>query len=275
MRRGGPVVLLVAVMAALATGCATPKPPPLARADYEQLGRSRVGVIVLVPEKRLEFRELLFYSTQENYYTFDGIWDPAPVFGENAVRLLHSAHNIVAVPLWTHLEPRTYGELIRRAEAAFNAARRPARADPPTGFTSFRYEALRTPPMSYLQAGPPEGLRALRDTNQIDYLCEFSIGGISVLRGGGSAVLQVVWYARLIRLTDGLVVWSSASIPLPGQRPTVYTHRIEQSRIEGLEHYSQLEANNLALLKQHYERVVRNLFDPANPNNLLRGFQPE
>lgn len=262
--RSWQALIACALIVNLPSGCALPKPQSLSLAGYEEFRRSSIGVVLLVPEKRVEFSERLyrvfFISQRANYYTFDGIWDPAPVLGEHAIKLLNSAHAIAAVPLWQRLEPGLYRELTGRLESRFTAARQAGTANAKYGTTAFGDEWNTKPPNAYLQASLPELKQSLQGAG-IDQLLELSLGGISINSLGlGVNALLVFTYARLIRLSDGVVIWDAKGVG--------------ESRIANLEKYSQLEANNLALLKHHYEKAVMNLLDPMNTHNLFASLRP-
>jgi len=259
--RGLHSLLACALVVTLTGGCAPTK--SLTKAGYEEFRRSNVGIVVLVPERRIEFQEVLykvlFSDVQTSFYSVDNIWDPAPVLGGHAVKFLSSAHAIAVVPLWQRLEPGPYRELVGRLETTFNAARRRHTANPRTYQTAFQIEWQHSPPMAYLGASRPELKHSLLGAG-IDHLLELSIGGITLTRNPIQFSILVFTYARLIRLSDGAVIWDGKGLGV--------------SQIADVEQYSQLEANNLALLKQHYEKAVMNLFDPTNGNNVLAGLQP-
>jgi hypothetical protein len=244
----------------------------------QQLLQNPVGIIVLVPEKRLEFTErfyrVLFMSMKENYYTFESIWDPSVVLEEQWIKTLHQKFNVQSIPLRKKLDPVTYRELLKTCENTCNAARKPGAASTSTmGWTAFDNEFSRTSPGTYLKSIPPDTLLSMKQALGSDYIFELTIGGISVYSWvQGTFFLRVFVYGRLIRLPDGAVLWLDKTVGA--------------TKIDNLKDYKELEANNLALLKDHYEKAVGNVFDPNrkvrvgmsvsyNSSSFLKGLSPE
>ena len=99
-------------------GCADPgiKPAiPINQGQGQQLLQNSVSLMVLVPEKRIEFAEKLnrglWMEMKENYYSFDSIWDPAPFLEDNATRILQTNFNLKILPLRKNIEPSIYRDL--------------------------------------------------------------------------------------------------------------------------------------------------------------------
>lgn len=243
------------ILALFSFGCgATPKAIiPVDKVHSEQLLQNPPAVIVLVPEKRLEFTErlyrVLWISMKENYYTFEGIWDPSIVLEEQWIKTLQQNFNVQTIPLRKKLDPVTYRELLTTCETTCNAARKPGTANAQVGWTAFDKEFAERPPDSYLKAMAPDSLRSLKQVLGSDYIFELIISGISVYSMiHPNFYLRVFVYGRLIRLSDGAVVWLDKVIGA--------------AKIENLKDFKELEMNNLALLKEHYEKAIMNVFDP-------------
>jgi len=261
-------------------GCGvTPKSIiPMDKVHSQQLLQNPAGIIVLVPEKRLEFTErfyrVLLMSMKENYYTFEGIWDPSVVLEEQWIKTLHQKFNVQSFPLRKKLDPVTYRELLTTCEKSCNAARKHGTASISTmGWTAFDNEFSRTPPENYLKSIPPDTLLSMKQVLGSDYIFELTLGGISIYSWvQGTYFLRVFIYGRLIRLSDGAVLWLDKIIGA--------------TKIDNLKDYKELEANNLALLKEHYEKAVVNVFDPNrkvrtgmsiayDPSSFFKGLFPE
>ncbi len=238
-----------------ATGCFGIR---MEQRDWEPVRQSPVGVIVLVPEKRLEFSELLYrvlwVDYRETYYTFAGIWDPAPALGEPCTRTLQQDFGLRAVPLWSVAAPDTYRELVTTSEAALNADRRPARAD--LSGSAFRNEWRGTPPVRYLKAPPAADLRAAVRPLGVDFLLELAVTGITVGKNPNWPwnELFVFVFGRLIRLADGEVLWLSRQVGSSGAL-----------RI------AELARGNLAPVREAYDKAVADL---CRVEGIFADFQP-
>jgi len=253
------------------SGCATSKPKfiiTMNKAYLEQLYQNPPAVIVLVPEKRIEFAEFLFRGlwneTRENYYSFEGIWDPATTLGENFVKTLQENFGLETIPLWEKLESENYQKIVAESEAYFNTIRKESKPNAdndvymggslgpcgePVMFESSYLEEFRLKcPNKYLKGKPLESVLLLKEVLDIDYIFELAISGISVYRHLGKATqLRLYVYGRLIRLSDGAVIWLNKGAGW--------------SMIGDIKEFSELERNNLELLKTHFEKAVTWLFD--------------
>lgn len=249
------------ILALFCFGCAaTPKAViPADKGLSEQLLQNPPGIVVLVPEKRLEFNERLYrvvyISMRENYYTFEGIWDPSVVLEEEWIKTLQQTFNVQTIPLREKLDPAAYRELLTTCETAYNAVRKHGTASAQMGWTAYDKEFVESPPEGYLKATAPDSLRSLKQVLGSDYVFELSISGVSVYSMiHPNFYLRVFVYGRLIRLSDGAVLWLDKVIGA--------------SKVDNLKDFKELEANNLALLKEHYARAVMNVFAPDRKGKL-------
>jgi hypothetical protein len=273
--RAGVMVMFLML---LSFGCAAaPKAIiPLDNMNSQQLLQNPPGILVLVPEKRLEFTErllrFLWISTKENYYTFEGIWDPSVVLEEQWIKTLQQKFNVQTISLRKKLDPAAYRELLTTCEKTCNAARKHGTASN-TGWSAFDNEFSASPPESYLKSIPPDTLRSMKQVLGSDYIFELTIGGISVYSMiSPNYFLRVYVYGRLIRLSDGAVLWLDKIVGA--------------TKIDNLKDYKELEANNLALLKENYEKAIVNVFDPNrkvqvgmsfsySPSSFFKGLFPK
>ena len=129
--------------------------------------------------------------------------------------------------------------------------------------TSYMDEWSSKSPVGYLKAKPPESIRSLKQILGTDFILEISIPGISILRFPGLATFfRVFVYGRLIRLSDGAVIWD--------------TKGMGQTTVKELKSFKDFEANNMALLKEYYEKAITDkLFNPNYTSNFFKDFLPK
>ncbi len=249
------------------SGCTTVPRVATLSTEPLRLDQQPLGVVILVPEKGVEFFEavqiaLIGIKTVSNLYTFAGIWDPAPVFAKNLLASLPSGCGVSAVPLWEHLDEKSYGELVAACEAAFNEARTRKEAGAPT-LPGLVLEMAGSPPTKYLGSPPIDPLKGVRERAGTDLVLEISIAGMAYYRG--KTVLFSVgkfWlcvYGRIIRLSDGQVLR--------------YSQRIESVIPKHpMGSFSEIEKDALAPLKEDYERALAKILRADGPflKELLR-----
>ena len=251
-RRWRSAPLYIGLLSALLLcGCGSPSLIPLRGVQVKDLSQSSIGVVVLMPEKKIGFCEhqyrALWNETLENYYSFEGIWDPAPIVQRACIHALEGRFRQKALPLWGALEPAAYGKLVSVSEAAYNSARIRTGPDAIHGVASYSIEFSHRPPLKYLDAPPVADMLELRRLGP-EYVLEVSIHAFQYSRHGPYTVPVVLAYARLIRLADGVVVWADNGIG--GVKKL----------LRGLDSFADLEADNLALIKKHFEDAVGSLF---------------
>ncbi len=240
------------------SGCA---PKPIIALDdvsSEQIVKNPVGVLVLVPEKRFEFFEpclykILWYEGRDNYYAFEGLWNPGTFLGENLVKVLRTEFNLTTTPLWDNLDQETYSKLVKTCEDSLNKVRKKANARPVSnqshGESAFFVEWSEHIPEKYLKAPPPEQLSSLSETTGVEFILELSLVGIAVVRGCGNiSNMEIFAYGRLIRLSDGAVIWLD--------KGSGYWRKCNYKKFEDL------EQDNMKLIREYYEKAVIDLFDP-------------
>jgi hypothetical protein len=222
----------------------------LREVQAKDLSQSSVGVIILIPEKQIglseHFYRVITNEMRESYYSIEGIWDPAPIVQRECIKALEGKFHTKPLPLWSALKPAEYNKLVSASEAAYNSARTRTGPNAIDGVTSYSIEFSHASPRKYLDAPPIADVLALKRLD-IDYVLELSIHAFQYARYAGNTVPEVLAYARLIRLSDGLVVWADKGVGgAEGMR--------------GLESFVELEANNLALIKKNFEDSVKSLF---------------
>lgn len=258
-------VLIVCLML-FSFGCATPKAiVPMNKANLEQLIQSPPAVVVLIPDKRIRFADRLYrvlaIQVQENYYTFESIWDPGLILGDTFVKTLEKNFNLRTIPLWKNSESNNYQSIVATSEAKIDTIltkARKANSSMPLAVNLHPNAWLSRYLIEYYQkAIPPETIDSLKKDVSTDFVLELSILGISAYNVPPTYIDLIV-YARLIRMSDGNVIWFNVGAG--------------RSTIEDINNFSDLEANNLSLLKEHYEKAVLQLFNPNNYEYLLRDF---
>lgn len=241
------------------SGCSPKAIITIDEVSSQQIVKNPIGVLILVPEKRIEFFEsclfkILWYEGRDNYYTFEGIWDPRIVFREHLAKTLRTEFNLTTTPLREDLEPETYNKLVKTCEASLNKVRKPANAQPVSNSknsdsSAFEMEWAENTPYDYLKVPPPELLRSLKETLGVEFVLEFTVAGISVVRTCGDLTrMEVFAYGRLIRLSDGAVIWLD--------KGSGYWRKFKYKE------FADLEQDNMKLLKEYYEKAVIDLFDP-------------
>lgn len=247
--RGDTPLCFALLLALLFCGCRAAM-IPLREVQAKDLSQSSVGVVILMPEKKIGFSEHLYRvitnEMRENYYSFEGIWGPTPIVQRVCIKALEGKFHPKPLPLWAALEPAEYNKLVSASEAAYNSARTRTGPNAIDGVPSYSVEFSKAPPLKYLDAPPVADVLALKRLD-IDYVLELSIHAFQYARYGGYTQPVVLAYARLIRLSDGLVVWVDKGVG-------------GAKAMRGLESFAELEANNLALIKKHFEETVMSLF---------------
>ena len=254
----GVVMLGSLILAVLSVGC-TAFAISMDKSHWRNVVQKPIGVIVLIPEKRLVLSELLFRvvwaERRETYYSFDGIWDPAPILEQNCVATLQRDFNIRTLTLRGAVEPGSYRDLVAVAEAAFNTERRQVKA--PADRAALREEFWTKPPMKYLRARPTRDLGKIGERLGVDFILELSLAGISMepvgpfgIQGG---TLSVFVYGRLIRVADEAVVWLN--------RAAAGVHEKELTDLQ----------EDLELLREDFDEAVMRV---CEPDGIFRGLKP-
>ena len=121
-------VCLIAVLAP--AGCGLKADIPIEKAQSDALYTAPIAVIVLTPEKRVEFVETLFRpgwaERRASYYTYEGIWDSSVILRTRFVETLRREFQLYVLPLWEKTDRGTYDRVVEESEALFNNARHPA-----------------------------------------------------------------------------------------------------------------------------------------------------
>jgi hypothetical protein len=230
MRRCGwfstalPGILLV-----LVAGCAGFR-KGLEPEDVPSMAEQRPAVVVLVPGRNIRLSESILkvygFQNQVRHYSINGIWDPAPAMESAMVDVLSARLGCRATPLRASMSPQAFVQLVSRREREI--------------YGRTEDDAL---------GRPLEGAYSPQELPGLDYLVELTIGKFVV--GGGTLqrnTLGVFLCGRLIRLSDGVVLWRDRTIV--------------GVRIEGMETFADLEKNDLALLKAHFSKLVDEVLGP-------------
>ncbi len=250
--------LLLGFFVIILCGCTPKAIISIDDVSSQQIATNPIGVLVLVPEKRFEFFEsclfkILWYEGKDSYYTFEGIWDPGTFLGEHLVKTLRTEFNLRTTPLWDNIEQEPYVKLVKTCEDSFNKVRKLANARPVSnqshGESAFFVEWSERTPDDYLKAASPELLSSLRETPGLEFVLELSLVGIAVVRGCGDiSNMEIFAYGRLIRLSDGAVIWLD--------KGSGYCRKCKYKEFEDL------EQDNMKLIREYYEKAVIDLFDP-------------
>ncbi len=105
-------------------------------------------------------------------------------------------------------------------------------------------------PYEYLKVRPPEAVCSLKETLGLHFILELSLAGISMIRSSfGISNLEVYAYGRLIRLSDGAVVWLDKGCGV-----------CDKCKYKD---FSDLEKDNMQLIRDYYEKAVMHLINPS------------
>jgi hypothetical protein len=219
----------LALGAALLAGCSgfrVALPPE----EAPRIAQSKPRVVVLIPGRNVQLSEYLLkvygWKTQVHSYSINGIWDPAPALESPMVEELNARLGCAAQPLRSAIPADAFAQLVARREREVGGKREE------DVFGSLVEQAYRP-----------------GDFPDADYLCELTVGKFIVGSGTWQAnTLGMTLYGRLIRLSDGAVLWRDK--------------KMAGVRIQGMESFADLEKNNLALLKSHFEKLVGEFIKP-------------
>lgn len=251
------LVLGVCTIAVLSpAGCGLKADIPIEKAQSDALYTAPIAVIVLTPEKRVEFVETLlrpgWAERRASYYTYEGIWDSSVILRTRFVETLRREFQLYILALWEKIDGGTYNRVVEESETLFNAARHPVTVGSfgKDGeiLSALAYELDHAPPDEYLRVAPPDSVLSLAKTVGADYILELSFGGIGLYRVPlftTSFVAMV--YCRLVRVSDGAVLWLDTGAGL--------------SDAGKVKDFADLEQNDLEGLKRHYTKAVDVLFD--------------
>lgn len=252
----------IIILLLLLCGCSRSSMIPLQGMEANDVRQSLVGVVILIPEKKIEFSEHLYRAltneVRENFYSYEGIWDPMPILQKVCMKALEGRFHLKPVPLWVALEQTAYINIVSDSEAAYNAARTRIGPDAINGVSSYAMEWSNAPPRKYLSASPGADMLALQRLG-LDLVLEVSIHGIVYNRHGSFIQAIAMAYARLIRLSDGSVVWADRGVG-------------GGKIIRGVKSFTELEANDLALIKKHSEEALMSLFGQQGSAEVERIF---
>ena len=241
------------------SGCGIQLTPVISNktVSLQELACDPLPIVVLVPDKRIGLYEATLLPTgiieNENYYSYEGFWDPAPVLADSFSKSLQENFNLNAVPLYKELEPKKYHQIVKKLEASVPL---------PDQFQfGYDYFVSRDKIIDkYMKESLPENIRSLKKVLNSDFVIEVCIDRILVQKACGMGSLEVDIIARLIRLSDGEVIWLRTGFG--------------ESELKGIKNFSDLEKNKLELLRKHYELATRHIYPKKALNVFFRGFLP-
>lgn len=270
MKRNRHIAYAVCISAALGlcvvlSGCATTASQVLGDGPRETLnaGKNPIAVVVVLPERNVEFYEmiqkaLIGIKSVANSYTYEGAWDPEPLLKDTIMASLKAKGVVNAVPAWTRLDEKTYKAVVAECAASFNQLR--ARKEVTMIQGGVLGEFVSSPPVEYMKAAPTPGLRDLGKSTETDLVLEIVMPGMAYKRGAtivkDVSSYHLPMYARIVRLSDGKVL-----------RYAQHSEMINSKAVVGS--FSDVESNNLALLKHHYKVAIAKVLAPRG--RLLSG----
>jgi len=245
-----PILYLCYLIFAMALfpGCAARGPVLIQNSekDFTALKNSRVGVAFFAPDKRVLFTEQIYlvfgYSEKVSYHAYEGIWDPIPVLQDKVSGELNAKYQITPIRLNEIMRPEAFSAMSQFCENNYKQNRN-------------RIKGVVHPDDFMKERLPVNILDELKAIN-IEYFLEVYLAAITyydpahwdwILCGVGT-------YSRLNRVSDGSIVWlnnSGGSFIL-----------------KNLTSLTELEKNDMALLKQGYNEAV-------SRGEVLKGFAPQ
>ncbi len=245
------IIILVAIICQLFSGCATTKGTQFS--EIVDLKAKPLSIIVLVPEKNIEFCEImrtgmLKVDIVDNYYTYEGNWDPAPVISQTLSESITSGFNIKTHMLSEQIDSQIYQDFVSRCESAFNAARIKQKAAFQGAGLVLEFD--NSPPDTYLHQTSLIAHESFQKQVDSELAIEISLGGITYYRSGGTIIdPKAIWvsaYGRIIRMSDGKVMRYAKS-----------KEKIQLDR--ELQSFSDLEKENLKPIKQDFDKIIAKL----------------
>ena len=246
--------LISVVLASLVGGCVTTTQEPVSQEPVD-FGQNPPLVLVITPEKRVEFFEWLFrvltWSAVDNFYSFQGTWDPATELSERVVTAIRSEYGVKASPLQSVLPSGEYAGIVKACEQSFGQGR----SDPKGGAGLSGFGRRFGAASPYMASVPPEQLLAIRDQVDTDYLIEVILCGIAVTRASSMQnYVDVFTRGRVIRLSDGKILRTSKAI---GRAP-----------VGKIKSFAELETDNLRPLRALYSDCVSGLLGQKQINTM-------
>jgi hypothetical protein len=202
--------------------------------DYNAAKTRKVGVAIFIPDKRVLFTEQIYfvfgYSMQHSYHAYEGIWDPIPVLRDKVFDELKTKYEITPINMNEVMPSEAFSALSQACEKNYSQNIMRVRA------VGHHNEFLR-------EKLPANLLNELKALN-IDYFLEIYLASISFYDFAHYDWITsgVETYSRLNRVSDGSIIW------------------LNKSRggflLKNLKSLTELENNDMALLKQGYQESV-------------------
>jgi len=238
--RGKGIGAFALLLTTVFAGCGPSPVRPLREDTRSVLRGASVRVYALHPWQKIVQSELVYKGlwNDHNFRVFatEGIWDPGPAMEKLATPVLADRAGILGTPLRSQLDPKTF--------AAFHKATMEGVQN-----------NVRDVGMGALLQPVGEPYLSLKSQG-IEYLLELILEVVLVhCNSCFPARFAIDVTGRLVRISDGAVLWaerggSSVSIP-------------------GLAYFSDLEKNDLALMKNRFDEAMKTLLSPSHP--FLRG----
>lgn len=187
--------------------------------DMNELGRIQnktVGLLVLSPNTELEVSrsdyKVFFYDMSEAQFSFEGMWDPTIELNKLARTSFGENFNVNVKLLQDVVDAQAFDEIKSLEETVFNVSRVKFGPDSSSFQSSLSNEfgrARTTYASTYLSKKVEKVLLDKAKENNLDYILEIPFLGVSVYTHAFMFTnLRVFSFARLIRVSDGEVIWA-------------------------------------------------------------------
>jgi hypothetical protein len=198
--------------------------------ERSALANARIGLLTLVPGRNVRITQssLILYPATNKVRMVDirSMWDPGIALESELLQNWKAFVPSEPKPLRSLLNPQDYGLLIGHRER----------------------DVLGKSEKDGLGGSIEEAYRSLY-VGQLDYLLELTVGKLAVDGGTWrSTTLGTVLYGRLIRLSDGAVLWREKTL--------------KGVRLDGVEKQEDFERDGYAVIRTNFSTLAREIFSP-------------
>lgn len=223
---------------------------PIDLNQNSKIFNSSIGVAVLTPNNELEFAEskykVLYYEMAESFFSYDGLWDPAPELTKQCMQTLHNKFNMETISLSSEVDPLIYEKYIKNSEKIFDSYRKRYKGTGSTFVSGFGHEYINN--NSYLTSKPNEDILKAAHKLNLQYIMEIPLTGVSIYSHCFNQFtnFHVYAHARLISVPDGKIIWA--------HKGTGYSKITEK-----------ISLNNLKAIDTYYTKTTQKLCNPNTP----------
>ena len=221
----------------------------------EKIYNSSVGVIVLTPNREIEFSDMiykvLYYEMAESFFSFDGLWDPESILTQKSMQTLQEQFGMKTVSLSSNIDPLVYEKYLEESKKTYKLTRKRYKSTVSPLSTGFLHEYRNN--NTFATSMPNKKLLKAAEELNLENIMEISLTGISIFSVCFNAWTKFYVYAqaRLISVSDGKVIWADKGVAY--------------SAVEDV-----LSPNDLESIKEYYNKTVVKLCDPNVPPKVMK-----